>query len=214
MSQLTDKEIDEVLFHVPSHASDYATYPGDLDVEDRVVDAVPKLKTLMHEGNEYYAMRAAMILTAWEDDEGFDYLERFVFEHPVLDGWMEHRLRGYDDTYLHILSSFKSYWARRSDAGHQDEARHKIFRPVSKIIEYANTQPFEISGFFWIVGDERYTEYIPLLKQHLEAIAQNPRLHHWKIVDCAKLLKEFDPEFVQGVFEKNHLNPADFQESS
>jgi hypothetical protein len=40
------------------------------------------------------------------------------------------------------------------------------------------------------------TEYLPLLKEHLQAIIQRPEFHYWKVADCAHFLMQFDPEFV------------------
>jgi hypothetical protein len=58
--------------------------------------------------------------------------------------------------------------------------------------------------------DKNFTEYIPVLKTHLEAILKNPQLHHWKIADCAHLLMKFDSAFVTQALAKHGKTLADY----
>jgi hypothetical protein len=80
--------------------------------------------------------------------------------------------------------------------GTGEVARKNLFRPVTRIIELSSSMPFPIDGLFWLIDEEGFTEYIPALKSHLEAILKKPQLHHWKIADCAHLLMKFEPLFV------------------
>ena len=154
----------------------------------------------MNGPDDFTALQAAMLLAHWGEDEGFDYLESFVCAKPPLaENWTPHRLRSYDDTYKQVLDALNFYWARKSDIGKEDEARKKLYRPMTKIIKLAGQMPFDISYFFDRIERDRLTEYIPPLKDYLIEILKHPELHHWKIADCVHLLMKFDSEFVTQV---------------
>lgn len=123
---------------------------------------------------------------------------------------MPHRLRNYDDTCTQILAAFVSYWATMADGGQGDAARSRLFRPLTRIIQLSNELPFEIAGFFWLVRDEGFIEYLPALKVHFAEILKDIDLHHWKIADCAKLLLKFDPVFVEQTLASSGKTLADF----
>lgn len=190
----------------------------ELDYEDIPWDRVPKLKEFMYGDDAYASIRCANVLTCWCDEDAFNFLERYVCDKDLSNELVfPHRLRGYDDTCTQILDSFISYWARKSSpdwsqnpANDSPEARKKILRPVLRIIGLSNKLPFEISGLFWLVERKGFTEYIPALKSHLEAILKNPEFHHWKVGDCAHLLMKFDPEFVTQALAKHGKKIADY----
>jgi len=69
---------------------------------------------------------------------------------------------------------------------------------------------FDINAVFYLVKDDRMTEYLPLLKEHLQAIVQHPEFHHWKVADCVHLLMQFDPEFVTETLAAHGYTLADF----
>ncbi|WP_252358084.1 hypothetical protein [Acinetobacter proteolyticus] len=128
-----------------------------------------------------------------------------------LSGWIEHRLHGYDDTLKHVLSAFVSYWATKSEASLAELARRKIFPYVAKIIAQSNTAPFEISDIFWVIEKERYEEYVPLLKTHLEKIIDDLKLYFWKIHDAIKLMLKFDADFVYHLLQEKGKSLKDFR---
>ena len=63
---------------------------------------------------------------------------------------------------------------------------------------------------FWLIKEEGFTEYLPLLKEHLAAIIKNPTLHHWKVADCAHFLMQYDPDFVTKTMAAHGKTLADF----
>lgn len=200
------------LIAIPDKAKSYTDELRNLEPEDIPWERIPEFKDVMHNSaNEYDKVWAARILTEWGDSDGYDFLESYVCDRePSNEVLMEHRLRGYDDTNTQILGAAVKYWARRSDAGFEEQARKKIFKLVNHIIVLSNSMPFEIGGFFWLISDMGMTEYLPLLKEHLQAIIQRPEYHHWKVADCAHLLQKFDPEFVTQTLAAHGKTLADY----
>lgn len=192
-----NQETSDLLYTLPQGLPSYACDLTDLDEADVPQDRIPKLRILLKDANEFIALEAARLLCSWADDEGFDFIQRFLSDRePLNENWMPHRLRGYDDTYRHLLNALIGYWAKKSDQGNGSIARKKIMNPLLRIIFISNIFQFEISDMFWLVDKKSFTEYIPQLKSHLTEILKNPEFHHWKIGDCAHLLQKFDPEFV------------------
>jgi hypothetical protein len=215
-----DNATNDLLYSLPKDGKDYsyASVAADLDDADIPKERIPKLKELMRGTDDFLAVEAAKTLTCWGEDEAFDFLESFVCDRePIPDNWMPHRLHNYDDSYKHILAAFKTYWATKSTrdyegrtTGEGAKARKKLLRPVLRIIGLSSFMQFDISGFFWLIKDDGFTEYIPALKAHLEAILKNPDLHRWKIRDCIYLLMKFDPEFVKRALAKHGKTLADY----
>lgn len=206
-------EAYNLLHAMPANAPDDACDLTDLDHEHIPWDRVPKIKELMHGEDAYIALRAAMLLSHWGMDEGFDYLKAFVCDRPPLtENWMPHRLRAYDDTYKHVLDAFVSYWAKNATKSDVQgtRARARMKKPVDRLIQLANVMPFGIEYFFWLVEKKGFTEYLPALKEHLIAVLKHPELHHWKIADCAHLLTKFDPAFVEQALAAHGKTLADF----
>lgn len=205
-----DQQTNDLLYKVPSHV-DYTQFPYELDDEDIPRERIPVLKQLMQGSDVYVAREAARLLCSWGDDEGFEYLRHLVCDQPpITHHGMAHHLRGYDDTYKHVLDSIKMYWARLADSGEEEKVRKKVFSPIAKIIYLSTLMQFEIAGLFPLIEREGFTEYIPTLKAHLEAIIKNPKFHHWKVADCVHLLMQFDPEFVTKTLAAHGYTLADF----
>lgn len=212
MSDLMDKEISVLLHDVPNHA-DYACDATDLDLEDIPEDRIEKVINLLNSSDENTVFEAAKLLTHWGQSSGFDVLVNLLNENE-LDGYIDHRLHGYDDTPQHVLRAFVSYWATQADLGFSEQARSKIFPPIQKIIEKSNTQPFDIAGVFWVIEKYKYSEYIPLIKNHLTQIIDHPKLHFWKIHDAIDLMLKLDPEFVHNLLNEKGKTLEDFKISS
>jgi hypothetical protein len=210
---MTTQEINDLLHKLPDTIEDQDQFIDELDNEEIPWDRLPKLKELMRGDNEFLSIEAARLLANWGDDEGFSFLESFVCDRaPPTMNWMPHRLHGYDDNYKHILDAITMYEARKCDADPLNKLtyRKRISKSVKKIIELSNLMSFQISGLFPRVGRDGYIEYIPDLKTHFEAILKNPKLHHWKVGDCAHLLMKFDPEFVTQALAKHGKTLADY----
>ena len=79
------------------------------------------------------------------------------------------------------------------------------------IIEISNTEPFDISRLFWLIDDEKYDEYIPLIKNHLIQIIDHPELQFWKIHDAIELMLKLEPEFVHNLLEEKGKTLEDFK---
>jgi hypothetical protein len=207
-----DKKLNDLLYALPPGV-DYTEDLFRLDIEDIPTDRIPKLFALLGGDDEQAAFRAAYVLCGWGQKGGFEYMRDFVMrEPPMEEGWYEHRLRGYDDTYRFALKAIVGYWAMLSDRneGYGETARKEIFEPIQRIVELSNDLSFEIDNFFWLIEDKGFREYLPALKAHLEAIIKEPEKHHWKVADCAHLLMKFDPEFVTQTLATQGYTLADF----
>jgi hypothetical protein len=209
MSNSMDKEISVLLHDVPAHA-DYACNAVDLDLEDIPEDRIKKVINLLNSSDESTVFEAAKILTHWGQTSGFDTLVNLLNENK-LDGYIDHCLHGYDDTLQHVLRAFVSYWATQSDLGLGEQARIKIFPPIQKIIEKSNTQVFDISGVFWVIKKYKYSEYIPLIRNHLIQIIDHPKLQFWKIHDAIELMLKLDPDFVHNLLKQKGKALKDFK---
>lgn len=194
-----DKNIDAILFGMPVDAPDYADNLLDLDIEDVPYERVPEILEIMNGPHDVNTvLRAAILLTYWGIDEGFRFLKNFVcHQEPPKEILMPHRFRGYDETYSQLLLAFRRYWAIKADGGEGDEVRTELCEPIKRIIELSNKFPFEIVQFYWLVEEEGFVEFVPLLKEHLLALLKSSEEHYWKIADCAHLLMKFDPLFVE-----------------
>jgi hypothetical protein len=207
-----DKQLNDLLYELPP-GIDYSEDLFQLDTEDIPTDRIPKLLALLGGADEQAAFRAAYVLCGWGQQGGFGYMRDFVMRDPSMQGgWYEHRLRGYDDTYHFALRAFVRYWAMLSDRSEIDglTARKEIFNPIQRVIDLSNDLPFEIDNFFWLLENEGFTEYLPALKAHLQAIIKDPQKHHWKVADCAHMLMKFDPEFVTQTLAMHGYTLADF----
>lgn len=207
-----DKQLNDLLYLLPPGV-DYTEDLFRLDTEDIPTERIPKLLALLGGADEQAAFRAGYVLCGWGQEAGFECMRDFVMhEPPVVGGWYEHRLRGYDETYQFALKALVRYWAMRFDRNKVDgeTARKEIFEPVQRLIELSNDLPFEIDNFFWLLEDEGFTEYLPALKAHLQAIIKEPQKHHWKVADCAHLLMKFDPDFVTQTLAAHGKTLADF----
>lgn len=206
-----NNEIYNLLHSMPANAPGDTSDLTDLDTEDIPWDRVPKLQALLSGTDDFVALQAAMLLAHWGNAIGFDYLCAFVCARPPLaENWMPHRLRNYDDTYKNVLDALMGYWAKQADAGHGEEARMKLFKPVSQIIDLSNRMQFGLEYFFWLVEKKGFTEYLPALKNHLTEILKSPEFHHWKIADCAHLLMKLDEPFVIETLASHGKTIADF----
>lgn len=205
-----NKELHDLFYVLPS-GTDYAVDLTDLSVEDIPRERIPKLKALLKGEDQYFAYKAACILCSWAEEDGFEYLRQFVCDHEPADwGWIPHRLRGYDETYRFVVSALIRYWAKRADAGEGDEAQRKMFAPMSRLIEFSNTMPFDIDSLLRWMEDGEFPEYLPAIKIHLQAILDHPERHHWKIADCAHFLMKFDPDFVTAALTRHGKTLSDF----
>jgi len=206
-----DNELHELLYAMPP-GTDYACDLSDLDDEDIPRDRIPKLRALLGGGDDFLAYKAACILCSWADDQGFQYLRRLVLNSEPLDkGWTPHRLRGYDDTYRVILSTFIMYWARKAGEGNGDKAQKELFEPVSRIVNLSGAMSFDISPLLRWMNDGQFLEQLPFVKNHLTEILKAPEIYHWKIADCAHLLMKLDPDFVQATLAIHGRTLADFK---
>ncbi|OTG82285.1 hypothetical protein [Acinetobacter sp. ANC 4648] len=201
-----DKVISLLLHDVPVHA-DYACDATDLDLEDIPEE---RIINLLNSSDENIIFEAAKLLTHWGQTSGFDVLVNLLDDNK-LDGYIDHRLHGYDDTFQHVLRAFVRYWAIQCDLGFGEPARIKIFSPIKKIIEKSNTQRFNIKGLFWVIEECKYSEYIPLIKNHLIQIIDHPKLQFWKIHDGLEFMLKLNPELVHNLLDEKGKTLEDFK---
>lgn len=204
------QKIDYLLYSIPDGIG-YTTMLEELDIEDVPQERIDGLIELLFDKDESLQFDSARLLTYWGIDEGFNALVR-MFDEGKTKGFIEHRLHGYDDTEQHILSAFIGYWASKMDQSKQDgeEARHRIFPYIVKIIQKASTEYFSISELFWLVTKYHFVEYVPMIKEYLQYIIDYPNKQYWKIHDAIKLLLEIEPQFIHDLLEKEHKKLADF----
>ena len=200
-----DPKTYELLNGIPEHA-DYAVEAGDLDREDISGERIAAVRQLLNSENEMERFQASKLLTSWGVHDGLIVLEEYMRRPEIIEGIYTHRLHGYDDTYRHILMAVTMYFANAAEVSGKELARRQVYDVLSKIIALANERPFEISEIYSFVHREKYSEYLPLLKQHLIAMVEHPELHRRKIKDAIGLIMEFDADFVRVLLsEKNKI---------
>lgn len=200
--------INSLLHDIPTGV-DYTELPEDIDPEDIPPERIKGIVDFLAHEDDYIVFQAARLLTSWGIEEGFDALKKLLVENE-LQGMIQHRLYGYDETSKHVLYAFISYWANQSDVGKGEQARKVIFEPVSIIIKASNTQHFQIKGLFRLVSRKGFFEYIPLLKEHLQITMKNPEDNYWRIHDVIELFLNVDSDFVLQVLKENNKKLSDF----
>jgi hypothetical protein len=201
----------ELLNSIPEHA-DYAVTAGDLDPEDipqERIDAV--LDLLRHASNNEEQFLAAKLLTSWGVYEGLIALEGSMEKPEGIEGTYFHPLYGYDDTYRQILLAVTRYFANVADRGEVEAARVQIYSPLSKIITLSSSKPFEIATIFDFVKRKNYSEYVPLVEEHLAAIIDHPEVHRCKIYDAIDFLMSFNPDFIASLLKEKNKSIDDFK---
>ncbi|MBD9466227.1 MULTISPECIES: hypothetical protein [unclassified Pseudomonas] len=205
-----DRKTNELLNGIPEQA-DYAAEAGELDPEDIPQERMSAvLGLLINSDDEAVRFQAAKLLTSWGVVEGLLALEESMERPAFIKDFYIHRLHGYDDTYRQILMAITMYFANMAGRGERDVARAQVFLPLSKIIEFAGDEPFEISDALAFVKRERYLEYIPLFKKYLRSIIDHPEIHRWKIYDAIEFLMEFEPDFVMSLLKEKNKTIEDF----
>lgn len=204
------KDVYERLHFVPVHA-DYAVDATDLDPEDIPASRVEGVLELLSCDDPNIKFSASRLLTSWGYREGLKSLSEALCVPHEFEGIEVHRLHGYDETFKFGLAALVGYFARLSDRGAGEAARAEMVEPIKKIIQLSNSRPFEISGFFWLVEDKKFFEYVPALREHLCLIAQAPSVHGWKIYDVLNLLLKVDHEFASDFLRKAHKTLDDFK---
>lgn len=205
---MNEAHINSLLRDIPTDV-DYTELPEDLDPEDIPPERLKGVVDLLTHEDDYIVFQAARLLTSWGIEEGFDTLRKLLVENE-LQGMIQHRIYGYDETYKHVLYAFISYLANQSDAGKGEQARKAIFEPVSIIIKASNMQSFQIAGLFRLVSKKDFVEYIPLLKEHLQIIIKNPEDNYWRIHDVIELFLKVDPDFVAQVLKEHKKELSNF----
>ncbi|KTB73821.1 MULTISPECIES: hypothetical protein [Pseudomonas] len=207
-----DHKINFLLSNIPEGA-DYAADAGDLDLEDipqERMDAVIHL--LRNADDEVVKFLAARLLASWGVFEGFSVLKEFVEKKStIIANVYPHRLHGYDDTFRQVLMAVVMFYANMAGAGKKDVARAEVYPLLSKIIELAASNPFEIIDVLSFIKREHYFEYLPLIKSYLMSIIDNPEVHRWKIYDAIEFLVEFDSQFVVSLLEEKRKSIEDFK---
>lgn len=205
---MNEAHINSLLRDIPTDV-DYTELPEDIDPEDIPPERIKGVVDLLAHEDDYIVFQAARLLTSWGIEEGFDTLKKLLVENK-LQGMIQHRIYGYDETYTYILDAFVSYWTSRVELGKGDETRKAIFEPICTIIKTSNNQLFQISGLFWLVSDYGFVEYVPLLKEHLQIIIKNPEDNYWRIHDVIELFLKVDSDFVLQVLKENNKKLSDF----
>jgi hypothetical protein len=208
---MMERKIYDLLNSVPDHA-DYAVDAGDLDLEDVPEERINAVRDLLSQtDDDTERFLAAKLLTSWGVHEGLLALEQCMDNYKRIEGSYPHRLRGYDDTYHQVLMTVIRYFSNSADSGRAQEARAQVYALLSKIIMLSGHMPFEIANVFDFVGREQFFEYVPLIKQHLVSIIDNPEMHHWKVTDAIDFLLKVDEPFVLSLLKEKGKTVDDFK---
>lgn len=202
--------INHLLYDIPTNV-DYTDLVEELDTEDIPQDRIQGLLNILTNKSldVHIIFRASFLLTSWGISEGFDKLTELLFNKEI-EGLIPNNLSGQDDTYKHILSALISYWAVNADKGNSEVAKQKIYLPIKFIIEKANSHPFQISNLFWLVENESFNEFIPLLHNHLIVLLDNYKERYWDIHDLAKLFLEIDPNLIDTLFKDRNIKLSEY----
>lgn len=100
---MNKSEIDTLLYSIPDNV-DYTEIPDEIDLEDVPIERLKKLIALLEVDDESLLFDVSRLLTSWGVREGFDTLRSLLMNNR-LQGMIQHRLHGYDDTYEHVLDS-------------------------------------------------------------------------------------------------------------
>lgn len=209
-----DHKTNFLLSNIPEGA-DYAADAGDLDLEDIPQERMEAVIDLLRNADdEVVKFLAAKLLASWGVFEGFRVLKEFVEKKSaIIANVYPHRLYGYDDTFRQVLMAVVMFYANMAGAGKKDVARAEVYPLLSKIIELAASNPFEITDVLSFIKREQYFEYLPLIKGYLMSIIDKPEVHRWKIYDAIEFLVGFDSQFVVSLLEERRKSIEDFKPS-
>ena len=212
-----DKEMIDLLCHVPAHAG-YAANASELDTEDIDAARVEKLKTIIavdidDTTDDYAHYCAARLLCSWGYECGFKMISQYIFREDLMEMrcYEQHRSWPYNDTYTHALTAVKRYHAQLSETKLDPVSRIEIRSPIIKIIKLSNVKPFQIDNSFNLVGYYHYEEYKPHFIEHLSAIIDHIDIHRWKIFDALRFVNTFDPEFVSSLLNARGKTIDDYK---
>ena len=173
------------------------------------LERLEKITDLLSSDDSYTKLRAALILTGWGNDDGFNVLTNMLISEKIKD-YFSHRLYGFDESLKHVLNALIGYWSSKSDRGQEEEARQAIFPYLSQIIKQSETDDFSIVDMFWLIKDKHFTEYLPLIEEHLIHISNFPDTQYWKIHDDLELLLEVNPSFVSKLLDEKGKTLEEF----
>lgn len=198
--------IEKSLFCVPDGV-DYTSILEDVDFDDIETERIGILECLLYSDNIYYAFQSARLLTNWGVDSGLNRLVELSSSEKKI---INNRIYEYDETYTLVLRAFVGYWFSTKDQEKRKIFREKIYPVVTTIIREASYEDFDISCFFRLVASEGFFEYIPLLKEYLINIIEEPDQKYWKIHDVIELFWRVDRPFLFQVLEKKGKKLSDF----
>lgn len=119
-----DQYIYDLLYSIPPNV-DYTDLPEELDKEDISLDHVNGLLNIINRENDIYLLfRSSFLLNSWGFDEGFQKITSLLYKNK-LNNLIVNNKNSSDDTYKHVLSSYISYCAIKSDSRMGEEARKK-----------------------------------------------------------------------------------------
>lgn len=95
-----NNQINEILYHYNEEG--YEGYDlNEVQLLEKIdFERVEKLKSLLHNDNQYIAYQAMLILLAWSIPEGFQQLDKFISEKwDEKENFEHHRLYNEDNVY-------------------------------------------------------------------------------------------------------------------
>lgn len=204
---MQEKDIRNLLYSIPEDA-DYAVEPAELDREDIPTERVQGLEELLKQGIETF--QVARLLTAWGYDSGFEVLTD-LFDKGELEGYISHRLHGYDETYKYVLDSFILYWLNQGELGNYTEAEEKVFPYIEKIISDSFKKPYDLDPLVTFLQFSSHRQkLIDLIKQNLNNLTKGEANFYWRVRSDLSLIAPYEPRFVDHFIEKYSLNRNEY----
>ncbi|OOF35553.1 hypothetical protein [Rodentibacter heidelbergensis] len=207
---LKPEEIYDVLYRIPKGV-DSTIVLEDLDLKDIPKDRINKIISIIYD-HDYYddfdLIKAASLLSNWGFDEGFYFLSSLLLGEK--ENKLLYELLIDEEVYKMIFYAIIGYWGSVSDSNIDGSHLKDIMFPVvSKLIELASINGFNISYIYFMILDYDFVEFVPLVKKYLSNIIDDSS-QYWNIHDSIKLLMKIEPGFAIDLIHKKNKELSDF----
>lgn len=204
---MQEEYINQLLYDIPEDA-DYAVEPAELDREDIPTERVQGLEELLKQDIETF--QVARLLTAWGYDSGFEILTD-LFDKGELEGYISHRLHGYDETYKYILDNLILYWIHQREQGNIEYADERVLPYIEKIISDSSKKSYDLDPLVTFLQLSSHRQkLIDLIKQNLNNLTKGEANFYWRVRSDLSLIAPYEPRFVDHFIEKYSLNRNEY----
>lgn len=161
---------------------------AEYNEEDIPFQRFSRIKSLIDYSLEsetiFLSLEAAIILTAWGDEDGLAFIKRFIaLKVDNFENMSPHRIYGYDTTLESILNALSFYNARNLDRGKEEKAQSVV--PIANnIIENSGGKAFDISCIYGLIKRVGYKEFKNSLEVYLKDVIQKNKTDYTKYRDA------------------------------